>query len=122
MNGKRNGDRPLERLRDRLREFAAVRDWNQFHSPKNLAIAFTVEAGELLEQFQWLSDQESLTLPEDKLERIKDEIADVLLYLIRLADVLSVDLITTAETKIEANAKKDPVDKSRGSAKKYTEL
>ncbi len=122
VNGNRSDDLPLERLRDRLREFAAARDWNQFHSPKNLAIALSVEAGELLEQFQWLSDQESLILPNDKLEKIKDEIADVLLYLIRLADVLNVDLIKSADTKIEANAQKYPVDKSRGSAKKYTEL
>ena len=122
VNGNHSDDLPLERLRDRLREFAAARDWNQFHSPKNLAIALSVEAGELLEQFQWLSDQESLILPNDKLEKINDEIADVLLYLIRLADVLNVDLIKSADTKIEANAQKYPVDKSRGSAKKYTEL
>src|ERR1700732_2712118 len=122
VNDNPSRDLSLERLRDQLREFAAARDWNQFHSPKNLAIALSVEAGELLEHFQWLSDEESLTLPDDKLEKIRDEIADVLLYLIRLADVLNVDLIKSADTKIEANAQKYPVDKSRGSAKKYTEL
>jgi NTP pyrophosphatase (non-canonical NTP hydrolase) len=120
---KQGRDGPsLEQLRDRLRDFAAARDWNQFHSPKNLAIALSVEAGELLEHFQWISDRESMTLPDDKLGKIKDEIADVLLYLIRLADLLNVDLIKTADTKIEVNAQKYPVDKSRGSAKKYTEL
>jgi len=122
VNDNHRGEQSLEHLRDRLREFAAARDWNQFHSPKNLAIALSVEAGELLEHFQWLSDQESLTLPDDKREKIKEELADVLLYLIRLADVLNVDLIKSADTKIEANAQQYPVDKSRGSAKKYTEL
>lgn len=122
VNDNPRRDLSLERLRDQLREFAAGRDWNQFHSPKNLAIALSVEAGELLEHFQWLSDEESLTLPDDRLEKIRDEIADVLLYLIRLADVLNVDLIKSADTKIEANAHKYPVDKARGSAKKYTEL
>jgi dCTP diphosphatase len=122
LNANHDGDASLGRLRNRLRAFAAVRDWNQFHSPKNLAIALSVEVGELLEHFQWLSDQESLALPDDKLGRIKEEMADVLLYLIRLADVLNVDLIKSAGAKIEANAQKYPVDKSRGSAKKYTEL
>lgn len=122
VNDNHSDDLSLERLRDRLREFAAARDWDQFHSPKNLAIALCVEVGELLEHFQWLSDQTSLTLPDDKLEKIKEELADVLLYLIRLADVLNVDLIKSADTKIKANAQRYPVDKSRGSAKKYTEL
>ena|SRR6266480_6528 len=119
---EQSGDKPLERLRNQLRDFADAREWNQFHSPKNLAIALSVEAGELLEHFQWLSDQESLILPHDKLLKIKDEMADVLLYLIRLADLLKVDLIKAADTKIEANARKYPVEKARGSAKKYTEL
>jgi dCTP diphosphatase len=122
VNDNCNGGLSLESVRDRLREFAAARDWNQFHSPKNLAIAISVEAGELLEQFQWLTDQESINLADDKLEKIEAEMADVLLYLIRLADVLDVDLLTAANTKIDENAKKYPVEKSRGSAKKYTEL
>lgn len=122
VNGNCNGVPSLEGVRDRLREFAAARDWNQFHSPKNLAIALSVEAGELLEEFQWLTDQESIALPVHKCESIKAEIADVLLYLIRLADVLDIDLLAAANTKIDANAEKYPVDKSRGSAKKYTEL
>jgi dCTP diphosphatase len=112
----------LKRLRDRLRDFATARDWKQFHSPKNLAIALSVEAGELLEHFQWVSDGDSLAPPASKLGEIKEEIADVLLYLIRLADILNVDLIRTANEKIDANSLKYPVEKSRGSAKKYTEL
>ena len=90
-----------EGLRDRLRDFASARDWNQFHSPKNLAIALSVEAGELLEHFQWLSDKDSLTMPRNKLGEIEKEMADVFLYLIRLADMLNVDLIQAAERKIE---------------------
>lgn len=112
----------LDRLRDRLRAFAAARDWNQFHSPKNLAIALSVEAGELLEHFQWISDNDSLTLPPSKLGEIEEEMADVLLYLIRLADMLNVELVHAADKKIEANARKYPVEKSRGCSKKYTEL
>jgi dCTP diphosphatase len=122
VNEQRRQEPSLERIRDRLRDFAAARDWNQFHSPKNLAIALSVEAGELLEHFQWISDGDSLTLSDDKLAKVKDEIADVLLYLIRLADLLNVDLIKTADGKIRANAQKYPIDKARGSAKKYTEL
>ena len=112
----------LERLRDRLRAFADARDWNQFHTPKNLAIALSVEAGELLEHFQWISGKDSLTLPPDKVAEIEQEMADVLLYLIRLADTLNVDLVCAADKKIDTNARKYPVEKSRGSSKKYTEL
>lgn len=112
----------LDQIRDKLRAFAAERDWSQFHSPKNLAIAISVEAGELLEHFQWLSIEASQTLPNEKLAKISEEMADVLLYLIRMADVLGVDLIESANAKIEANARKYPVDLARGNAKKYTEL
>lgn len=116
------GEITLERLRDRLRAFAEARDWKQFHTPKNLAIALSVEAGELLEHFQWISGDDSLTLPADKLGEIEDEMADVLLYLVRLADTLNVDLVRAADEKIDTNATKYPVEKSRGSSKKYTEL
>jgi len=112
----------LTRLRDRLRDFASARDWIQFHSPKNLAIALSVEAAELLEHFQWVSDNDSLNMPEEKLSKIDEEIADVFLYLIRLVDMLKIDLIKAADRKIEVNSQKYPVKKSRGSAKKYTEL
>jgi len=112
----------LARLRDQLRTFATARDWNQFHSPKNLAIALSVEAGELLEHFQWISDKDSLALRPNKLGEVKEEMADVLLYLIRLADILNVELVQAADKKIKANARKYPVEKSRGSSKKYTDL
>jgi NTP pyrophosphatase (non-canonical NTP hydrolase) len=123
MSGPGAGhDMALTRLRDRLRAFADARDWHQFHTPKNLAIALSVEVAELLEHFQWLSDKDSLTLPADTLGKIEEEIADVLLYLIRLSDVLNVDLIHAADRKLAINARKYPVERARGTSKKYTEL
>jgi len=116
------GSDPILRLRDQLRQFAAERDWDQFHSPKNLAAALSVEAAELLEPFQWLSEEQSRSLPPESLERVTHELADVFLYLIRLADRLNVDLVAAAAHKIELNARKYPVDKSRGSAAKYSDL
>ena len=112
----------LEHLRDRLREFAAARDWEQFHSPKNLAMALSAEAGELLEIFQWLSEEQSRSLPPEVRAAASDEIADVLLYLIRLSDRLGIDPVAAAGRKIVANAEKYPVHKARGTSKKYTEL
>ena len=112
----------LERLREQLREFAAARDWEQFHSPKNLAMALSAEAGELLEIFQWLTEEQSRSLAPDAQAAASDEVADVLLYLIRLADQLGIDPIAAANRKILANAEKYPVHKARGSSKKYTEL
>jgi dCTP diphosphatase len=113
---------PLVDLRNELRRFAADRDWDQFHSPKNLAIALSVEAGELLEHFQWVSDAESAALAPEARAKIREELADILLYLVRLADKLDVELTTAAADKIQINAIKYPVEKSRGSRKKYTEL
>jgi dCTP diphosphatase len=112
----------LERLRDQLREFAAARDWEQFHSPKNLAMALSAEAGELLEIFQWLTEEQSCSLAPEAHAAASDEVADVLLYLIRLADRLGIDPIAAAKRKILANAEKYPVHKARGTSKKYTEL
>ena len=112
----------LENLRDQLREFAAAREWDQFHSPKNLAMALSAEAGELLEIFQWLTEEQSRSLAAEAQAAASDEIADVLLYLIRLSDILGMDLIVAANRKLLANATKYPVDKARGSNKKYTEL
>jgi NTP pyrophosphatase (non-canonical NTP hydrolase) len=112
----------IERLTARLREFATQRDWDQFHSPKNLAGALAVEAGEVLECFQWLTERDSATLDADRRERVALELADVLLYLIRLADKLDVDLIAAADRKIAINEKKYPPDRARGSSRKYTEL
>ncbi len=112
----------IEALRTALRQFAAQRDWDQFHFPKNLAIALSVEAAELLEHFQWMPDQESSELPSGKRAEVRAELADVLLYLIRLADKLDIDLLSAAADKMVVNAKKYPVHKARGTSKKYTEL
>jgi dCTP diphosphatase len=114
--------RELESLRDQLREFAAARDWEQFHSPKNLAMALSGEAGELLEVFQWLTEEQSRNLDAKAHAAASDEIADVLLFLVRLADQLGVDPITAAQRKMALNAEKYPVEKSRGTSKKYNEL
>ena len=112
----------LVELRDDLRAFSAERDWDQFHTPKNLALALMVEAGELLEHFQWLTDEQSRELPQDVRSKVSEEMADVLGYLIRLADKLEIDLVESTRRKIEQNAKKYPTEKARGNAKKYTEL
>jgi dCTP diphosphatase len=107
-----------------LAEFARDRDWDQFHSPKNLVMALTGEVGELAEVFQWMTEDASkgaATNPRTTLA-IRDELADVLLYLVRLADVLGVDLNEAAQAKIRTNATKYPVDKARGSSAKYTEM
>jgi len=112
----------LEELRAKLREFTDARDWDQFHSPKNLAMALSAEAGELLEIFQWLTEEHSRAPDAKSKDAARDEIADVLLYLIRLADQLDIDPVAEAHRKLAANEKKYPADKARGNAKKYTEL
>ncbi len=112
----------LENLREQLRDFAAARDWDQFHSPKNLAMALSAEAGELLETFQWLTDEQSRRLTPEALAAASDEVADVLLYLIRLADKLGIDPIAAANRKLVANAGKYPADRARGNSRKYNEL
>lgn len=112
----------LADLQLKLRRFATERDWDQFHSPKNLAMALSVEAAELLEHFQWLSDAESSALSPETRSKVAEELADVLLYLIRLADKLNVDLAIAASEKLKINAAKYPADKARGSSKKYSEL
>ena len=111
----------LALLRNALRQFAAERDWDQFHSPKNLASALAVEAAELLERFQWLTEDESRHLPPAELAKVRQEMADVLNYLVRLADKLDVDLLDAARDKIVLNAQKYPVEKARGSARKYSD-
>lgn len=112
---------PLDALRASLRRFTAKRDWEQFHSPKNLAIALSVEASELLEHFQWVTETESQRFTRYKLNQVRDEIGDVLIYLVRLADKLEIDLLDAATQKIRKNARKYPVHKVRGSSKKYSE-
>lgn len=112
----------LSALAQRLEHFATERDWKQFHSPKNLAAALVVEAGELLEHFQWLTEEQSRELPPEKREAVGTEIADVLLYLIQLASSLGLDPVALAQSKIVHNESKYPADQARGNAKKYTEL
>lgn len=111
----------LDDLRNQLREFAHARDWEQFHSPKNLSMALIVEAAELVEHFQWLTESQSQTLDQEKREQVAQELADVLLYLVRLADRLDIDLLDAARRKLVINAQKYPADKVRGSAKKAGE-
>jgi len=111
----------LEQIKTRLREFAAERDWDQFHSPKNLAMALIVEAAELVEHFQWLTEEQSQTLSPKKLAEVEQEIADIQIYLIRLADKLGVDMEKAVNAKIELNEKKYPAEKVRGSAEKYND-
>ena len=112
----------INTLKHQLREFADTRDWNQFHSPKNLSMALSIEAGEIMEHFQWLTQEQSKNLPADKLDEVASELADTLLYLIRLADKLDIDLLAAAQNKIKLNGQKYPVEKSRGNAKKYTDF
>ena len=112
----------LENLKLRLREFAKERDWDQFHSPKNFSMALIVECAELVEHFQWLTDEQSKQLPIETLEEVRLEMADIFIYLIRLADKLDIDLINAANDKILMNAKKYPVEKAKGLAKKYDKL
>ena len=111
----------IEKLQRRLQAFADERDWNQFHSPKNLSMALIVEAGELAEHFQWLTQEESFGLADDKREAVGEELADIFVYLVRLADQLDIDLPAAVDRKIALNEKKYPVDVVRGSAKKYNE-
>lgn len=109
----------LPELQQKLRAFAKARDWEQFHSPKNLVMALSVEASELLEHFQWLTEQEAKNLSPEVKAEVAEEMADVLLYLLRLADGLNVDLLEEAQKKMAKNEKRFPVDKVKGSAKKF---
>lgn len=112
----------LDDLRDTLRRFAADRDWDQFHSPKNLACALAVEVAELLEHFQWLTEEQSKCLSSEAKAKVSDELADILIYLVRTADKLDIDLLAAARGKVTKNAEKYPVDRARGNSKKYTDL
>ncbi|MEW5757608.1 MAG: nucleotide pyrophosphohydrolase [Pseudomonadota bacterium] len=113
-------DDPLQVLQARLRAFAAERDWEQFHAPKNLTMALSVEVAELMEHFQWLSEEQSRQLSEEQRREVALELADVFLYLLRLADQLGVDLAATAAQKIALNAEKYPAERVRGKSDKYT--
>lgn len=111
----------LEDLRQRLARFAQARDWEQFHTPKNLAMALIAEAAELVEHFQWLTAEQSETLSAEKLEEVRLELADIQIYLIRIADRLHVDLIRAVEDKMARNEQRYPVDKVKGSARRAEE-
>ena len=112
----------LSELALRLERFASERDWEQFHSPKNLAMALSAEAGELLEIFQWLSEEQSRHPSPEVIAAVSEELADILLYLVRLSDKLAIDLNAASNKKFTLNAEKYPVSKARGTSKKYTKL
>ena len=112
----------IEALQTALREFATARDWEQFHSPKNLASALAVESAELLEHFQWITEDQSRNLAPEKRAEVSEELADVLLYLLQLADKLGVAPLDAAWAKLRVNASKYPADRARGRSTKYTEL
>jgi NTP pyrophosphatase (non-canonical NTP hydrolase) len=112
----------LQLLLLELREFSKKRDWEQFHSPKNLSMALAAEAGELLEEFQWLSEIESRNMDQSKKLEVSLEMADILLYLIRMADVLDINLLEVGKKKIALNHKKYPVALSKGNSQKYSKL
>ena len=111
----------LDELIERINNFAAERDWDQYHSPKNLSMALIAEAAELVEHFQWLTEEQSDTLPEDKLAEVRLELADIFVYLLRMSDRLGVDLVHAAHQKISLNEEKYPAEQVRGSSKKYHE-
>lgn len=112
----------IEKIKSALNAFAEDRDWDQFHTPKNLAMALTAEVGELIEHFQWDTPAQICKYDAAKKSMIADEMADVLSYLVRLSDKLEIDLVESFWNKIEKNKEKYPVDKAKGTAKKYTEL
>ena len=111
-------------LRERVLAFVRARDWEQFHSPKNLSMALAAETGELMEHFLWTDSRASLDTARDPKRRpaIEAEIADVVIYALEFANTCGIDLAAAVETKLAANAKKYPVEKARGRADKYTEL
>jgi dCTP diphosphatase len=113
--------RDLQELKERVRAFVAERDWDQFHSPKNLAMALSVEASELVELFQWLTEEQSAAVDEKLRRRAAEELADVLWFLVRIADRLDIDLLEAAESKFARNAEKYPAGRVRGQARKYDE-
>lgn len=112
----------LDTLRARIRAFAEARAWERYHTPKNLVMALTVEVAELQEPFQWLTPEQSQALDPAQREAVRQEIADVLIYLTRLADLLDIDLLDAAAHKLDINARKYPVEKARGNALKYSDL
>lgn len=116
--------RSITTLQQKLQKFYIEREWGQFHDPKNLIMALNGELGELTELFQWLTPEQAKNIMQDpdKAKRVKEELADVFVYLISLSDKLDIDLIDAAYQKIEVNAQKYPVEKAKGNAKKYSDL
>jgi dCTP diphosphatase len=114
----------LEKLKSEVNKFATDRDWDQFHSIKNLSMALNVESSELLEIFQWMSEEESNEIKNnpEKLSMVQDEVADIFVYLLRIVSKTNIDLESVVLQKIKKNADKYPIDKSRGNSKKYSEL
>ena len=111
----------MEDLRNAIGVFIRERDWEQFHSPKNLAMALSVEVAEVVEQFQWLTEDQSRNLPPEKLAEIREEIGDVMIYLTELADKLGIDPVEAAKAKVAINGQKYPAELVKGKAAKYTE-
>jgi NTP pyrophosphatase (non-canonical NTP hydrolase) len=111
----------MKKLTEKIRNFAKARDWEQYHSPKNLVMALSVEVAELTEHFQWLTQKESYEIALNKQEQIKDEIGDILIYLVNLADKCGIDPLQAAHDKIEKNTAKYPSEKVKGKHKKYSE-
>jgi NTP pyrophosphatase (non-canonical NTP hydrolase) len=111
----------LQHLAEHLRQFAAERDWEQFHSPKNLAMALSVEVAEIVEHFQWMTEEQSRELDAAKRQEVEHELADSLIYLVRLADQLGIELLDAAERKLALNEAKYPAERVRGSSRKYSE-
>ena len=109
----------LEKIQDRIRDFAKERNWEQFHNPKNLAMAIGSETGELLEIFQWMADNDSKSPDEKTLNLIKEELSDIMIYCLRTCDLLNIDPIESMNNKIDINAEKYPIDESYGNAVKY---
>src|SRR5215212_5630962 len=108
-------------LRGDISTFIQERDWEQFHSPKNLAMALSVEVAEIVEHFQWLTEEQSQNLPAEKLAEIREEIGDVMIYLTELADKLGIDPVEAAKAKVAINGQKYPAELVKGNASKYTE-
>ena len=114
-------DLGLEDLRSAIDAFIREREWEQFHSPKNLAMALSVEVAEIVERFQWLIEEESMNLPPEKLANVREEIGDVMIYLTELADKLGIDPVEAAKAKVTINGQKYPAELVKGKASKYTE-
>ena len=110
----------LQELKRRMAEFVRERDWEQFHTPKNLSMSIAIEAAELMEHFQWLTVEQSKSLEADALQEIGEELADIVIYALSLSNTLGLDLSHTVLAKMEKNIRKYPSDKVRGKAHKYT--